>query len=87
MLDNLLEYNLCHLLVGVGSVSEQDVHHLRVSLGGGEVEWSPLVLVRTPTQIYNNASTSKKLTYKINEFVLTTRDLVIKSLNVAEPRH
>jgi hypothetical protein len=38
-----------NLLIGVGSVTQENVHNLSVTLGSREVEGRPLVLVRTPS--------------------------------------
>jgi hypothetical protein len=37
------------LLIGVGSISQENVYNLCVTLGSREVEGGPLVLVRTPS--------------------------------------
>jgi hypothetical protein len=40
---------ISNLLIGVGSIAQENVHNLSVTLGSREVEGGPLVFVRTPS--------------------------------------
>jgi hypothetical protein len=58
--------SISNLLIGVGSVAQENVHNLCVTLGSREVEGRPLVLVRTPSHRQTNRKHSNQFSPDMN---------------------